>query len=238
MARASTSIRKPLRALLGPPRSTDGVARTGRFEQVIMPQLDAAYNLARWLTRNDSDAQDVVQDAYLRAFKYFDSFEGENPSAWLLAIVRNTGFAWMRRNRPSEEVVGSEPVDEDDAGNAEPMLGGGSRQLATDPETLLIEERGRTQINDLVAKLPAEFREVIVLREIEDMSYREIADIAGIPIGTVMSRLSRARKLLHDAWFRKAEAESNPDGGERHERASGTRPPHSPSPRAANPGTP
>ena len=167
-----------------------------------MPHLDAAYNLARWLTRNDSDAQDVVQDAYLRAFKYFDSFEGENPSAWLLAIVRNTCFTWMRRNRPTEEVVGSEPVDEDNAGNVEPLLGGGSRQLATDPETLLIEGRDRTQVNNLVAKLPAEFREVIVLREIEDMSYREIADIVGIPIGTVMSRLSRARKLLHDAWYR------------------------------------
>jgi len=167
-----------------------------------MPHLDAAYNLARWLTRNDSDAQDVVQDAYLRAFKYFDSFEGENPSAWLLAIVRNACFTWMRRNRPSEEVVASEPIDDESAGDAEPLLSGGSRALATDPETLLIEGRDRTQVNELVAKLPAEFREVIVLREIEDLSYREIADIVGIPIGTVMSRLSRARKLLHDAWYR------------------------------------
>jgi RNA polymerase sigma-70 factor, ECF subfamily len=180
----------------------DPQIKARRFEQTIVPHLDAAYNLARWLTRNDSDAQDVVQDAVLRAFKYFDSFEGENPSAWLLAIVRNTCFTWMRRNRPSEEAVGSEPVDEDNAGNAEPLLGGGSRQLATDPETLLIEGRDRTQVNELVAKLPPEFREVIVLREIEDMSYREIADIVGIPIGTVMSRLSRARKLLHDAWYR------------------------------------
>jgi RNA polymerase sigma-70 factor (ECF subfamily) len=180
----------------------DPEIKARRFEQTIMPHLDAAYNLARWLTRNDSDAQDVVQDAYLRAFKYYDSFEGENPSAWLLAIVRNTCFTWMRRNRPVEEVVGSEPLDEENVGNAEPLLGGGSRQLATDPETLLIEGRDRTQVNDLVAKLPAEFREVIVLREIEDMSYREIADIVGIPIGTVMSRLSRARKLLHDAWYR------------------------------------
>ena len=180
----------------------DPAIKARRFEQTIMPHLDAAYNLARWLTRNDSDAQDVVQDAYLRAFKYYDSFEGENPSAWLLAIVRNTCFTWMRRNRPVEEVVGSEPLDEENVGNAEPLLGGGSRQLATDPETLLIEGRDRTQVNDLVAKLPAEFREVIVLREIEDMSYREIADIVGIPIGTVMSRLSRARRLLHDAWYR------------------------------------
>ena len=172
-----------------------------------MPHLDAAYNLARWLTRNDSDAQDVVQDAYLRAFKYFDSFQGENPSAWLLAIVRNAGFTWMRRNRRSEEVVGNEPLDEEEVGNAEPLLGGGSRALATDPETLLIEARGRVQVNELVAKLPAEVREVIVLREIQDLSYREIADIVGIPIGTVMSRLSRARRLLHDSWSLTGKAE-------------------------------
>jgi len=173
-----------------------------RFEQTIMPHLDAAYNLARWLTRNDSDAQDVVQDACVRAFKYFGSFEGENASAWLLAIVRNTCFTWMRRNRPKEEVVDSDVVADDAADNAEPLLGGGSRELATDPETRLIEGRDRTRVNELVARLPAEFREVIVLREIEDLSYREIADIVGIPIGTVMSRLSRARKLLHDTWHR------------------------------------
>jgi RNA polymerase sigma-70 factor, ECF subfamily len=180
----------------------DPEIKARRFEQTIMPHLDAAYNLARWLTRNDSDAQDVVQDAYLRAFKYFDSFQGESPSAWLLAIVRNACFTWMRRNRPSEEVAGSDAIDDETAGNAEPLLGGGSRQLATDPETLLIEGRDRTRVNELVAKLPAEFREVIVLREIEDLSYREIADIVGIPIGTVMSRLSRARRLLHDSWYR------------------------------------
>jgi RNA polymerase sigma-70 factor (ECF subfamily) len=202
-----------------------------------MPHMDAAYNLARWLTRNDSDAQDVVQDAYLRAFKYFDSFQGESPSAWLLAIVRNACFTWMRRNRPGEEVVGSEAIDDETAGNAEPLLGGGSRQLATDPETLLIEGRDRMRVNELVAKLPAESREMIVLREIEDLSYREIADIVGIPIGTVMSRLSRARKLLHESWSSTGEADLNPDASERHERASGACPPHSPFPRAANPGT-
>ena len=200
MPKANTSIGTLLHALPPQTRSTDGMTRTSRFEQTIMPHLDAAYNLARWLTRNDSDAQDVVQDAYLRAFKYFDSLQGENPSAWLLAIVRNAGFTWIRRNRRSEEVVGSEPLDEEGVGNAEPLLAGGSRQLATGPETLLIEARDRAQVNELVAKLPAEFREVIVLREIQDLSYREIADIVGIPIGTVMSRLSRARKLLHHSW--------------------------------------
>jgi RNA polymerase sigma factor (sigma-70 family) len=218
MAKASASIGTPLHALPPPRRSTDRMARTSRFEQTIVPHLDAAYNLARWLTRNDSDAQDVVQDAYLRAFKYFDSFQGDNPSAWLLAIVRNACFTWMRRNRPREEVAGSDAIDAETTGNVEPLLGGGSRELATDPETLLIEARDRTQVNELVAKLPAEFREVIVLREIEDLSYREIADIVGIPIGTVMSRLSRARKLLHDSWSPIGEAELNPDAGKRHER--------------------
>src|SRR5690242_7404164 len=158
MPKANTSIGTLLHALPPQTRSTDGMTRTSRFEQTIMPHLDAAYDLARWLTRNDSDAQDVVQDAYLRAFKYFDSFQGENPSAWLLAIVRNAGFTWIRRNRRSEEVVGSEPLDEEGVGNAEPLLAGGSRQLATGPETLLIEARDRAQVNELVAKLPAEFR--------------------------------------------------------------------------------
>jgi RNA polymerase sigma-70 factor (ECF subfamily) len=207
MAKARTSIGTLLHALPPQTRSTDGPTRTNRFERTIMPHMDAAYNLARWLTRNDSDAQDVVQDAYLRAFKYFDSFQGENPSAWLLAIVRNACLTWMRRNRPSEEVAGSDAIDAETARNAEPLLGGGSRQLATDPETLLLESRDRTQVNELVAKLPAEFREMIVLREIQDLSYREIADIVGIPIGTVMSRLSRARKLLHDSWSLTGEAE-------------------------------
>ena len=174
----------------------DPQIKARRFEQTIMPHLDAAYNLARWLTRNDSDAQDVVQDAYLRAFKYFDSFEGENPQAWLLAIVRNTCFTWMRRNRPSEEVLGSEPIDDESPGDAEPLLGGGSRALATDPETLLIEGRNRTEVNELVAKLPAEFREVIVLREVEGFSYDEIADALRVPRGTVESRLHRARGEL------------------------------------------
>lgn len=180
----------------------DREIKVRRFEQSMMPHLDAAHDLARWLTRNDSDAQDVVQTAYLRAFKYFDNFDGASPSAWLLAIVRNTCITWMKRNRPREEVPDSDAVYDQAVSDAEPLLVGGSRELAKDPETHLVEGRDRTRINELVAKLPAEFREVVVLREIEDLSYREIAYIVGIPIGTVMSRLSRARKLLRDAWYR------------------------------------
>jgi RNA polymerase sigma-70 factor (ECF subfamily) len=186
----------------------DREPKAKRFEQVIMPHLDAAYNLARWLTHSDSDAQDVVQEACLRAYKYFDGFEGENPSAWLLAIVRNSCFTWLRRNHPAQEVAGSEAIDEQDAvGGVEPLLSGGSRELASDPEALLITGRDNRRVNALVAQLPAEYREVIVLREIEDLSYREIADVVGIPIGTVMSRLSRARKLLHDSWHRQESRE-------------------------------
>lgn len=173
-----------------------------RFEQVIMPHLDAAYNLARWLTRSDSDAQDVVQEACLRAFRYFDGFQGESPSAWLLAIVRNACFTWMRRNRPAEEVAGSDSITDETAAVAASIVGASSRELGSDPETLLIDSRDRTRVNDLVQRLPAEYREVIVLREVEDLSYREIADVVGIPIGTVMSRLARARKMLHDNWYK------------------------------------
>jgi len=173
-----------------------------RFEQVIMPHLDAAYNLARWLTRSDSDAQDVVQEACLRAFRYFDGFEGENPSAWLLAIVRNACFTWMRRNRPSEEVAGSDSITDETTAVAANILGTNNRELASNPETLLIDGRDRIRVNELVQRLPAEYREVIVLREVEDLSYREIADVVGIPIGTVMSRLARARKMLHDSWYK------------------------------------
>ncbi|HMK67716.1 MAG TPA: sigma-70 family RNA polymerase sigma factor [Stellaceae bacterium] len=174
-----------------------------RFELTIMPHLDAAYNLARWLTRSESDAEDVVQEACLRAFKYFDGFAGENPSAWLLAIVRNSCFTWLRRNRPANEIADSDAIDEQDAaGIAEPLLSGGSRRLASDPESFLIARRDGERVRALVAELPAEYREVIVLREIEELSYQEIAEIAAVPIGTVMSRLSRARKRLQDAWQR------------------------------------
>ena len=182
--------------------AADREQKAQRFQQVIMPHLDAAYNLARWLTRSDSDAQDVVQEACLRAYKYFDGFEGENPSAWLLAIVRNSCFTWIKRNRPASEITGEDAINENTPAEVAPLLGGSSRELGSDPETLLMESRDRVRVNELVQRLPAEFREVIVLREIEDLSYREIADVVGIPIGTVMSRLARARKLLHDAWQR------------------------------------
>ncbi len=148
--------------------------------------MDAAYNLARWLTKNDQDAEDVVQESYLRAFRFFSGFRGGDPRAWLLTIVRNTCYTWMRQNRVKESIT--EFNDE---------LHGGSA-LAPSPETILIEQMNAELLHASIEELPVEFREVLVLRELEGMSYKEIASIAGVPVGTVMSRLSRARKQLED----------------------------------------
>jgi RNA polymerase sigma-70 factor, ECF subfamily len=156
-----------------------------QFERLALPHLDAAYNLARWLTRNDSDAEDVVQDAYLRAYKYFASFHGENFRAWLLAIVRRAAYDWMQRNRPAEMVPNTDMDLEEVAGEA----GDG-------PETALLHKADQKLVNEMIGALPPQFREVVVLRELQELSYKEIAEIAGVPVGTVMSRLARARAML------------------------------------------
>jgi len=164
-------------------------ARTRRFELLAMPHLDAAFNLARWLTGNPTDAEDVVQDAYLRAFRYFDAFRGENFRVWLLTIVRNSFLDWVKDNRSTRLVF--QPVD--DAVEQEP-------DPQPNVETMLLERVDTATLNALVEQLPAEYREVIILREIEDLSYKEIATVTGVPSGTVMSRLSRARLALRKAW--------------------------------------
>lgn len=158
------------------------------FEQIALPHLDAAYNLARWLAGNDHDAADVVQEAYLRAFKYFNSFAGGNARAWLLSIVRNAAYDWRSRSR--EIPVGDAVALSDGSPDAFERAGG------EDPLSLLMRERERSRINQAIATLPVDSREVIVLREIEGLSYREIAEILSIPMGTVMSRLARARDML------------------------------------------
>ena len=155
----------------------------------MIAHLDAAYNLARWLTRNERDAEDVVQEACLRAFRFYASFHGGNARAWLLAIVRNTYYTWLAKNRAHATQV--EFTDD--------TVAAVDYELATagdSVEKLLQAADTRQLVQRALARLPAEFREVIVLRELEDMSYREIAQIADIPLGTVMSRLSRARKLM------------------------------------------
>jgi RNA polymerase sigma factor (sigma-70 family) len=154
------------------------------FEEAALPHLRAAYNLARWLTRNETDAEDVVQEAYLRAYKHFGSFHGGDCRPWLLAIVRNTCYTWMQHNRSPELTI---PLD-DDLHEIE------SKDL--NPEALLLQSADTQMVRQALAELPVEFREVLVLRELEGLSYKQIADVADIPLGTVMSRLARARKRL------------------------------------------
>ena len=150
-----------------------------------MPHLDAAYNLARWLTRDTHDAEDVVQDACIRALKYVHSLRGGEARAWFLTIVRNAFYDWLGRNRPAEIVSVEDNMIETTIDPA-----------AVDPQQTAIRNAEMHALSDALAELPLQYREVLVLRELEELSYKEIARIADIPIGTVMSRLARARGLL------------------------------------------
>ena len=154
-----------------------------RFEQLVLPHVDAAFNLARWLLRRREDAEEVAQEALLRAFRFFRGFHGEDVRAWLLQIVRNTCYSWLQKNRPRELMV---EFDE------ELHL-----QSVTNPESIAITNNDRERLTRALEALPSRFREVVVLRELEGCTYREIATIMSIPIGTVMSSLSRARRQLH-----------------------------------------
>ena len=156
-----------------------------RFEELVLPHLDAGYNLARWLTRNASDAEDIVQDACVRAIKYIGSLRDEDAKAWFLTIVRNAFYDWCRRNRPAEIV-------KDDGAAMDLAID----PMAIDPEQAASRAADSRLLSDAVAELPPSYREVLILRELEELSYKEIARIADIPIGTVMSRLARARGLL------------------------------------------
>lgn len=164
-----------------------------RFERLALPHLSAAFNLARWLTHNDHDAQDVVQDAYLRALRYIGSLRGDDARAWLLQVVRNTCFSWLEKNRPVELLRFDERDDNDDA------LHDVAAPAADEPPAAAARKADRAQINQAIAALPIAYREVLVLRELEDLSYSDIARITDIPIGTVMSRLARARGLMRQA---------------------------------------
>jgi RNA polymerase sigma-70 factor (ECF subfamily) len=160
-----------------------------RFETLAMPHLDAAYNLARWLTRNDHDAEDVLHEAVLRAIRYMGSFRGDSARPWLLQIVRHTCWAWLKSNRPAEHVA----IDDDDAWSEV------AAPADDEPPALAMRKADRERINEAIAALPIPYREVLVLREFEDLAYIDIARIADIPIGTVMSRLARARRLMRAA---------------------------------------
>jgi len=161
-----------------------------RFEAMVLPHLDAAYTLARYLTPNDHDAQDIVQDAYLRALKYFSGFrggDGGDGRAWLLAIVRNTAHTWGRRHRADALTTEFDEEQHSDV------------VAEYHPAAALERDSARETLHGALDRLPPEFREVIVLRELEGLSYKEIGDVTGVPIGTVMSRLSRARRRLQEA---------------------------------------
>ena len=154
------------------------------FEQAVLPHLDAAYNLARWLMRNEQDAQDVAQEAYLRAFRFFPGFRGGDARAWLMKIVRNTCYTWLHANRPLQEAA------EFDENLFPPDCS------APNPEEVALQNDSAALLREALEKLPPNSREVLVLRELEGMSYKEIAAITGMPVGTVMSTLSRARDRL------------------------------------------
>jgi len=156
-----------------------------RFRDLIVQHLDAGYNLARWLARDADDAQDVVQDACMRALKYADSLQGNDARAWFLTIVRHAFYDWCKRNRPSE--IAHDDGAALDAAIANPAMG---------PEPSAIRGAETRALSEALSQLPLQYREVIVLRELEELSYKQIARVVDVPVGTVMSRLSRARALL------------------------------------------
>jgi RNA polymerase sigma-70 factor (ECF subfamily) len=174
----STLLRYSLKGLKHP-------NRPARFDAILLPHLDAAHNLARWLLGNHQDAEDTVQESYLRALTYFDSFHGDDGRAWLLAIVRHTCFEWLRKHRRYIEL----PVEHLEL----------ARDSAPSPEALQLRNADRTAVQRGLETLPPEYREVLVLREMEEMSYKQIARVTDVPIGTVMSRLARARRRLLEA---------------------------------------
>jgi RNA polymerase sigma-70 factor, ECF subfamily len=154
--------------------------KLAHFEIFVLPHMPAAFNLARWLTRNEHDAEDVVQEAYLRAFRFFDAYHGGDCRSWLLTIVRNTCYTWLQQNRRP-----SAPLDEEIADTHQ-----------SSPETIVLRNVDAEMLRHAVEELPLEFREAIVLREFEGLSYKEISSITCVPLGTVMSRLARARHRL------------------------------------------
>jgi RNA polymerase sigma-70 factor, ECF subfamily len=166
-----------------------------RFEQIVLPHLDAAFNLSRWLLRSRADSEDVAQEALLRAFRFFRGFHGGDARAWLLQIVRNTCYTWLEKNRPVELMT---EFDEE----LHP-------QLSQNPESLAIAGDNRDRLHRALESLPPRFREVLVLRELEGCSYKEIASITSIPIGTVMSALARARQRLQRTLTQPASQEAS-----------------------------
>lgn len=170
--------------------ATRGPGDARSFEQVAMPHLDAAYNLARWLVRNAHDAEDVVQESYLRAFKFFGGYQGGDSRAWILKIVRNTSYSFLEKNRPAD--LG---VEFDEKIHT-------SETRRPDAETVMLKSVESRMLREALEELSVNFREILVLRELEGMSYKAIADMMGVPIGTVMSGLARGRAQLRERLLR------------------------------------
>jgi RNA polymerase sigma-70 factor (ECF subfamily) len=162
-------------------------AKVGGLTEILLSHLDSAYNLARWLVRNEADAEDVVQEAYMRAFQHSDGFRGGDARAWLFTIVRNTAYTWLRKTRALESVT---QFDEQATTIGVETL---------NPEQLLLQKADGRLVEEALRQLPIRFREILILRELEGFSYKQIADVMGVPMGTVMSTLSRARERFQHA---------------------------------------
>jgi RNA polymerase sigma-70 factor (ECF subfamily) len=163
-----------------------------QFEATVLPHLDAAYNLARWLAGNDHDAADIVQEASLRAFRFVAGFRGGNSRSWLLTIVRNTAYTWLKKNHAAKVI---HVTDEELTEMEDPT--------AVAADAMLLKNASVEVLRTAIEALPVEYREALVLRELEGLAYKEIAGVAGVPIGTVMSRLARARKQLQETLIAK-----------------------------------
>lgn len=177
------------------PDDTRGANETRHFEQTVVPHLNAAYNLARWLVRNSHDAEDIVQEAYLRAFKFWGGYEGGDARAWLLKIVRNTSYSFLQKNRAAElaeEFDETFHVTDADGETA---------------ESVLVRSVESKMVREALERLPVNFREAVILRELEGLSYKEIASVMDVPIGTVMSSLARGRAMLRNSLLRARNSE-------------------------------
>lgn len=174
-----------------------------QFNALMLPHMAAAYNLARWLTGSSDDASDVVQESYLRAIKFFGSYRGGAARAWLLTIVRNTSLNWLAQKR-NQKTIPLPESDDEESGVGHELV-----DEKADPEFELIQKQAATTMDQLIEALPVQYREVVILREIEELSYKEIAEVIGMPIGTVMSRLARARKAIQQHWHESAERGSS-----------------------------
>jgi len=192
----STSVPRVLpeqREQMASRKNVDEAERRRLFDEVFLPHLAQAFRLARWLAGNSADAEDIVQEASLRAFRGIQNFGGISARAWSLTITRNTAYSWLLKNRPAA-VVFAEDLGREEKERLEQPEARGAAALT--PETALLSRADAEEVRTEIAALPAPFKEVIVLRELNDLSYREIAEITGSPLGTVMSRLARAREML------------------------------------------